>query len=164
MRSGENNHHVYDGYGKEMAPSSDVNNTDEDKDEDESNNSIVHDLFDKPSAENLIINESESECNIVNDILSQSNSSNVTTELNYDDHIKPSANVKEAIYFNIFECRRNILDKLDVTYQRAFAASEKTSSVPPPAYIYPLREKIGMCRKKLLQKGWTEWTKKKFVK
>ena len=25
MRSGENNHHVYDGYGKEMAPSLDVN-------------------------------------------------------------------------------------------------------------------------------------------
>ena len=45
MRSGEKNHHVHDGYGKEMAPSSDVNYTDEDKDENESNNSIVHDLF-----------------------------------------------------------------------------------------------------------------------
>ena len=33
MRSGENNHHVHDGYGKAMAPSSDVNDTDEDKDE-----------------------------------------------------------------------------------------------------------------------------------
>ena len=31
---------------------------------------------------------------IVNEILSQSDSSNATTELNYDDHIKPSANVK----------------------------------------------------------------------
>ena len=31
MRCGENNHHVHDGYGKEMAPSSDVNDTDEDK-------------------------------------------------------------------------------------------------------------------------------------
>ena len=38
MRSGENNHHVHDGYGKEMAPSSYVNDTDKDKDEDESNN------------------------------------------------------------------------------------------------------------------------------
>ena len=28
MRCGENNHHVHDGYEKEMAPSSDVNDTD----------------------------------------------------------------------------------------------------------------------------------------
>ena len=98
MRSGENNHQVHDGYGKEMAPSSDVNDTDED----ESNDSIVHNPFDKPSLENLIMGESESECNIVNETSSQSDSSNVTTELNYYDHIKPSANVKEASYFNIF--------------------------------------------------------------
>ena len=39
MRCGENNHHVHGGYGKEMAPSSDINDTDEDTDEDESNNS-----------------------------------------------------------------------------------------------------------------------------
>ena len=36
MRSGENNHHVHNGYGTEMASSSDVKDTDEDKDEDES--------------------------------------------------------------------------------------------------------------------------------
>ena len=34
MRSGEDNHHVHDGYGQDMAPSSDVNDTDEDKDDD----------------------------------------------------------------------------------------------------------------------------------
>ena len=113
MRSGENNHHVHDGYGKEMAPSSDVKDTDEDKDEDESKNSIAR-SFDEPSADNL---ESESDCIIAN----------ANTELNYEDDVKPSANVKEASYFNIFECRRNILDKIDVTYQRAFTASEKTS-------------------------------------
>ena len=128
-----------------MAPSSEVNDTDKDKDEDESNNSIVNDLFDKPSAENLIIEGSEFECNIANETLSQSNSSNVTTELNYDDHIKPSASVKEARYFNIFECGRNLLDKLDVTYQSAFAASEKPStpsSVPLAAdYVSPLKKK-----------------------
>ena len=100
-------------YVKEMAPSSDVKDTDEDKDEDESNNLIAR-SFDETSAENL---ESESDCNIVN----------ATTELNYEDDVKPSANVKEASYFNIFECGRNILDKLDVTYQRAFTASEKRS-------------------------------------
>ena len=111
-----------------MALSLDVNDKDEDKDEDKSNNSILHDIFDKPSPENLIMDESESECNIVNETLSQSDSSNVTTELNYDDHIKPSANVKEASYFNIFKCGRNILYKLDVTYQSAFTASEKPST------------------------------------
>ena len=92
----------------------------------------------------------ESECNIVNETLPQSDSSNVTTELNYDDNIKPSANVKEASYFNIFECGRNLLDKLDVTYQRAFAASETPSSVPPAAYISPLREKYWDLQAKLL--------------
>ena len=93
---------------------------------------------------------SESECNIVNETLLQSNSSNVTTELNYDDCIKPSGNVKDASYFNIFEFGRNILDKLDVTYQRAFAASQKPSSVPQPDYIYPLREIYWDLQAKLL--------------
>ena len=73
MRSGEKNHHVHDGYGKEMASSSNVKDTDEDKDEDESNSSIAQ-SFDEPSAENL---ESKSDCNIVN----------ATTELNCNDHI-----------------------------------------------------------------------------
>ena len=68
MRCGENNHHVHDGYEKEMAPSSDVNDTDED----ESNNSIVHEPFDETSSENLIMVVSESECNIVNETSSQS--------------------------------------------------------------------------------------------
>ena len=113
MRSGENNHHVHDGYEKEMAPSSDVKDTEKDKYENKSNNPIAR-SFDEPSAENQM---SKSDCNIVN----------ATTELNYEDDIKPSANVKEAIYFNTFECRRNLLDKHDVTYQRSFTASEKTS-------------------------------------
>ena len=147
MRSGENNHHVHYGYGKEMALSSNVKDTDEDKYEDESNNFIVQDIFDEPSAENIIIEESKSECNIVNETSSQSDSSNATTELNYDDHIKPSSNVKEASYFNIFECGRNVFDKLDVTYQSTFAASEKPStpsSGPPTAdYVSPLKKTLG---------------------
>ena len=48
----------------------------------------------------------ESECNIINGTLSQSNASdlptNVITELNYDDYIEPPESVKEASYFNIF--------------------------------------------------------------
>ena len=136
-----------------MAPSLDVNDTDEDKYEDESNNSIVHDLFDKPSSDNLIMEESKSECNILNETSSQSDSSKTTTELNYDDHIEPSANVKEASYFNIFECGRNLLDKLDITYQSAFAASKKPSSVPPTAaYISPLRNKYWDVQTNILTK------------
>ena len=94
MRSGETNHNVHDSYGKETASSLNVKDTDEDKDEDESNHSIAR-SFDEPSAENL---ERESDCNIVN----------TTTELNCNKHIKPSANVIEASYFNIFKCGRNV--------------------------------------------------------
>ena len=46
MRCGENNHHVHGGYEEEMALLSDANDTDED----ESNNSIVHEPFHKPSS------------------------------------------------------------------------------------------------------------------
>ena len=51
--------------------------------------------------------------------------------MNHNEYIKPSASVKES-YYNIFECGRSVLDKLDVTYQKAFTASEKPApSVPP---------------------------------
>ena len=59
MRCGENNHtvhDVYDGYEEEMALSSYVNDMVEDK----SNNSIVHELFHKPSSDNLSMDGSES--------------------------------------------------------------------------------------------------------
>ena len=55
MRCGENNHHLHDGYEENMAPSSDVNDTDED----ESNNSIVYEPFDEPSLENLFMDVSK---------------------------------------------------------------------------------------------------------
>ena len=89
---------------------------------------------------------SESECNIVNETLSQNDSSdaptNVNTELKQDEHIEPSVSVKGAIYFNIFECGRNLLDQLDVTYQRAFTASETSSTVPTGYYeLSPARER-----------------------
>ena len=68
----------------------------------------------------------------------QNNSSdiptNVITELKYDEHIEPSVSDKGASYFNIFECGRDLLDQLDVTYQRAFTASAKPSSVPKGHY------------------------------
>ena len=90
LRCGGYNHHVHDvhdGYEEEMAPSLDVNDTDED----ESKKFIVHEPFDEPSSENLYMDISESECNIVNETLSQNNSSHVPTnvvmELDYDEHI-----------------------------------------------------------------------------
>ena len=106
----------------ETASSSNVKDTDEDTDEDESNHSIAK-SFDKLSSENL---DSESDCNI----------GNTTTELNCNEHIKLSVNVIEASYFNILECGRSVLDKMDVTYQSEFAASEKAS---PPAEWGPLK-------------------------
>ena len=81
----------------------------------------------EPVLENLCMDVSESECNIVHKTLSQNNSSDVPTnvilELKYDEHIEPSVIDKVSSYFNIFECGRNLLDQLDVTYQRAFTAS-----------------------------------------
>ena len=59
-----------------------------------------------------------------------------------DEHIEPSVSVKGANYSNIFECGRNLLDQLDVTYQHSFTASEATSSVPKGIYqIYPAQER-----------------------
>ena len=44
-------------------------------------------------------------------------------ELKDDEHKELSVMEKVTSYFNIFECGRNILDQLDVTYQRAFMAT-----------------------------------------
>ena len=160
MRWGEKNHHVHDGYEKQMAPPSDVNDTDKD----ESINSIVHNPFDEPSSENLIMDVRESECNIVDVTLSQSDSSNVTTELNYDDHIKPSANVKDASYFNIFQCRRNLLDKLDVLINVNLQHPKNRHQYHHQLIYLHYEKNVGICRQNFLQKGWSEWTKTKFVK
>ena len=63
--------------------------------------------------------------------------------MKYDEHIELSVSDKGASYFNIFECGRNILDQLDVTYQRAFTASAKQSSLPKGLYqISPARERL----------------------
>ena len=70
---------------------------------------------------------SESECKIVHKTLLQNNSTDVPdnfiTKLKNDEHKEPSVTEKVTSYFNIFECGRNILDQLDVTYQRAFMAT-----------------------------------------
>ena len=51
--------------------------------------------------------------------------------MNHNEYIKPSASVKES-YYNIFECGRSVLDKLDVTYQILFTSSEKPAPSAPP--------------------------------
>ena len=70
---------------------------------------------------------SEPECNIVHETLSQKNSSdvpaNIIMELKDDEHKEPSVIEKRTIYFNVFDCGRNLLDQLEVTYQQAFTAS-----------------------------------------
>ena len=53
----------------------------------------MHRPFDEPSLENLSMDVSESECNIVHETLSQKNSSdvptNINTEFKCDEHIEP---------------------------------------------------------------------------
>ena len=141
LRCGEDNQHVHAGYAEETDPSLNVNDTDED----ESKEFILHEPFHKPSSENIYLDVSESECNIVNKTLSQNSSSdvptNIITELRYNEHIEPSVSDKGSSYFNIFKCSRNLLDQLDVTYQRAFKESAESSSVPKGYYgPYPARE------------------------
>ena len=55
-----------------------------------------------------------------------------------DDHIEPSAIDKGSSYFNIFECGINILEQLDVTYQRALTASPAQEGL---YQISPARER-----------------------
>ena len=127
MRSVYHKQNVHDCYEKETASSSDVTNTNEDTDEDESDQSIAR-SFDEPLSEDQ-------------DSVSDHKYVNATTELNNEDDIKPSANHKEVSYFNIFECGRNLLDKLN-PYHQAFAASEKTSRSAHMAFRNRVKEEI----------------------
>ena len=80
-------------------------------------------------SENSSADVSKSERNVVNENLLQNNSANVPentiTELKDEEHKGPSVTEKVKSYFNIYECGRNLLDQLDVTYQRAFMATPK---------------------------------------
>ena len=62
LRCGEDNQHVHSGYAEETAPSSNIN----DMEEYESKEFIVL----EPVSENLSMDVSESECNIVHETLS----------------------------------------------------------------------------------------------
>ena len=72
-------------------------------------------------SENNYTDISESECNIFHKTLSHNNSADVSentiTELKDEEHKEPSVTQKVTSYSNIFKCGRNLLDRLDVTYQ-----------------------------------------------
>ena len=75
----------------------------------------------KTLSENSSTDVSESERNIVNKNLSQKNSADVPknniTDLIEEEHKEPSVTKKMKSYFKIYECGRNLLDRIDVTYQ-----------------------------------------------
>ena len=72
---------------------------------------------------------SKSDRNIVKKTLLQNKSvdvqKNTITELKDEEHKENSVTQKVTSHFNIFECGRNLLDQLDVTYQQAFMATPK---------------------------------------
>ena len=55
-----------------------------------------------------------------------------------DDHKEHSVIEKGTSYFNIFKCSRNLLDQLNVTYQRTFMASPVQEGLYQPS---PVRER-----------------------
>ena len=121
MRSDEHNRHDHSSYTGKNAPSSNVNVIDED----ESKESTVHETL----SENQSKDVSKSECKIVHETLSQNNSAdvpdNAITVLKDKEHKEPSVTQKVTSYFNIFECGRNLLNQLDVTYQQVSMAKSE---------------------------------------
>ena len=81
----------------------------------------------KTLSEKSYTDVSKSERNIAKKTLSQNNSADVSeytiAELKDEEHKEPSVTEKVKSYFNIFKCVRNILYRLDVTYQQAFMAT-----------------------------------------
>ena len=79
--------------------------------------------------ENCSTDVSESKQNIVNENLSRNNSADLSDytimELKDKEYKEPSVTKEVTSYFNIFDCGRNILDRLDVMYQQAFMATPK---------------------------------------
>ena len=100
-------------------PSSNINVTFEE----ESKGIIMH----KTLSENSSTDVRKWERNIINETLLQNNSANLSentiTELKDEEHKEPSVTEKVKSYFNIYKCGRNLLDRLDVTYQREFKAT-----------------------------------------
>ena len=119
MISNTLNWHYYGGYTEKTAPSLNINA----KDEDKSKGIIVHEGL----SENSSTDVRKSKQKIVNETLLQKNSADVSeytiTEPKDWNYKEPSMAKEVKIYFNIFECGRNLLDRPDVTYQWALMAS-----------------------------------------
>ena len=79
--------------------------------------------------ENCSTDVSESKQNIVNENLSRNNSADLSDytimELKDKEYKEPSVTKEVTSYFNIFNCGRNLLDRLDVMYQQALMATPK---------------------------------------
>ena len=86
---------------------------------------MVHETLSKNKYKDV----SKPECNIVHETLSQNNSAdvqdNTITELKDKEHKEISATQKVTSYSNIFECGRDLLDQLDITYQQVFMATSE---------------------------------------
>ena len=116
-------------------PSSNVYSTDED----ESKCIIV----DEGLSQSCSTNEVESKRSIVNENLSRKDSADMDelcstekyiseytiTEQKDADYKEFSVTKEVTSYFNIFECGRNLLDRLDVTYERACMATPKENTI-----------------------------------
>ena len=85
-------------------------------DEDESKRIIAHEGL----SESCSTNKSKSKRSVVNGTLLQKISSDVSeytiTEQKDKEYKEPRVTKEVTSYFNIFECDRNILYRLDVTY------------------------------------------------
>ena len=92
---------------------------------DESKRIIVHEGL----SHSCSTNKNESKRSIANKTLSQKNSANgskYTITEKKDEEYKESTFTKEVpSYFNICECGRNLLYRLDVMYERACMATPK---------------------------------------
>ena len=114
MRSNNLNWHDHGGYKEKTVPSLNVIATYEE----ESKHIIVHEGL----SESCSTNERESKHRIANETWSQKNSADVSeytiTEQKDKEYKETSVTKKVTSYFNIFECGRNLLDRLDVTYEQ----------------------------------------------
>ena len=131
MRSDTLNWHDYGVYTEMNALSLNIYYTDED----ESKRITVHEIL----PQNCFVNEDKSKQSIVNETLSQNYYADVdklcSTEIDISEHTiteQKDADYEEysvtkevPSYFNIFECGRNLLDRLDVTYEGACMAAQK---------------------------------------
>ena len=72
-----------------------------------------------------------------------------------DEHKEPSVTEKVTSYFNISECGRNLLDQLDVTYQRAFMATSAQDEYYKEMTKIPIKANIKsdgkICNEKIQQ-------------